>query len=795
MAKKKKTVTNKKKKMSKKRSMSKKRTTSPVISARGVDAVVDESEYVIADAPGSITIAGSVADPIKRVDVEKLDKNVRLEIEEKDGDIYQQVVSVNDNRRGFRGRSAEQLIFEYFKDKGYDVQFVANDRKDNVHADLLVRKGKRGRWKKVEVKEIDEKIKGEKGRVQVEKEYIEPSKEYFIVVNREGGGFDIYKTSGSKVKSLVSSEKSPAKIELSQIESMEKVKVEKKSTENVSKSSRSVNKLKYEKGWLLPAYSGEVAIPKPKMKYTKKGELSKPSRDRLEKWRKDVEMWNEYVEQGKYPFWAGKSNNLVPFEHFENLPRRKAIAEKDGYFSEAEKTDSNNYTTTKGNHIQIRMDREVVQGVYSQRRSGASEKKPTPTLFKTKEVRVDDDDIGHYIAFLNSLYAWGDGYLPYMYVKKGERFVARSPDPLKVNRAHVKSMLDTAGYRQANVVRKIIRAELKAKDALVYRDVKGSPQDLSLSEQQLAIAHALVDPKLKIIAKTPHGMITFDVEEFTDFDVSENTVEKVYFVDDKAVVIGSKLTSDDLLLASVRKWNMEPETAQALAESLFRQGWITYPRTDSEKAEVSDVGIELIKGRNFEDFNGSKEERKILQIIYEANKALASGKQYFRKGRFVLKLGDTEIFSNQQMVFADERTEFQGDEVDLSVEKKGKNPEELTQFLIENEIGTPATRTQLLAELRRAGIITTSIQNNERIYRLDQRGLYMASAYDYLLQNPKSKTTELGRRVKNAQSIEEVKAIWESFEFVDEEALKEHIERKVAEYLELEKDISMIDSL
>ena len=53
-----------------------------------------------------------------------------------------------------------------------------------------------------------------------------------------------------------------------------------------------------------------------------------------------------------------------------------------------------------------------------------------------------------------------------------------------------------------------------------------------------------------------------------------------------------RLNSDTLLRAAVKKLNLEPDGAQALIETLHRQGWITYPRASVEKAEEVPIKIQ-----------------------------------------------------------------------------------------------------------------------------------------------------------------------------------------------------------
>jgi len=546
--------------------------------------------------------------------------------------------------------------------------------------------------------------------------------------------------------------------------------------------------------------TSEYPIPKPIPRYKKNGKgLLKSSQTEIEVWNNRKKLYEKYVKQGRFPvlnYWRSNSKNYVPLEHFENnLQYKKAIAEKPSFFTKDE-LKSKDYVTTQGNQIQTRIVDGNFLGIFSQKRSGATIDNPTPTIFRTKEIRVDNDDIGNYIAAINNMNNPDVNYNPYaetMYIKESGIWVRTKPDPLKVNRAHVKSMLDSAGYDQGKIIAEVIQQELGSKKVLSYRDVKGDTQDLSMSEQQLAITNKILPKKAEIVANTPAGEIIFE-EQLRDFDITDKDVDKITFrVLDKPTD-KKKLTSDDLLIASVRKYDMQPHTVQALAESLYQQGFITYPRTDQTKAEVEEVGIELLKP--IDEFNGSNEERKILLIIKEGNKAIQEGNNYLMSGLWELQIGKDVIAKSTPMkIFADERKEFSGSEVDLTVRQVGITPDRLTNYLIQSDIGTPATRTQLLEELESAGIVTLQLEGKEKIYRLDQRGIYMASAFDYLKDHPESRITELGRRVKNAKSLDEVISIWKEYKPVNKIELQKFIKIQSQKYLEIERDLALIEAM
>lgn len=574
------------------------------------------------------------------------------------------------------------------------------------------------------------------------------------------------------------------------------------SSSQIDRHNPTNNDLILQKNILLPAYSYAEAVPKPEKEIGVKGKELSDSKKKRKEWEQRKEHFNAYVEKNQFPFlayWRSNSFDYVPPKHFNTkLQTRKAIAEKPAFLTKNEKKDKNNYSTTKGNQIQTRVLNGYLTGVFSQRRSGASKNNPTPLIFKTQEVRADNDDIGHYIAAMNNMYAWGDPYLPYLYVqdKKG-KWKAIKPDPLRVNRAHVKSMLDSAGFEQGKIVGQIISDELGSNKVLTYRDSKGDTQNLSLSEQQLAVAHQIVPKEVVIKAETPRGAIYF-TQQLENIQIKGKKADKIVFKSlDKPESKNRKLTSGDLLIAVVRRHNMQMTTAQAIAESLYRQGCITYPRTDASKAEAEEVGVELL--RPISQFKGSVEERKVLEVIDEANKALKSGKNYLINGYYELWIGNKKIATTDKeipfRVFSDEKVNFRGSEVDLSVEVMGITPEMLVNFLNQQKVGTPATQKPMIEELFLAGIISTQVVGTQQIYRPDQRAFYMASAFDYLQKNKESQVTELGRKVKEANSLQKVKDLWNFYEPVNEEKLSAHIRKKTEEYLKIEKSLVIIEDL
>lgn len=124
-------------------------------------------------------------------------------------------------KRGKRGLDSQNLSKTYFEEQGYAVEDLSKSK--TAQADLRITK--KGKSQKVEVKEVHEKIRGEKGRIQVEQDHIKDNKKYVFVVHRKTGETEIHERSGRTVKRLVKGERNPSKIELSQLETRKPKKV------------------------------------------------------------------------------------------------------------------------------------------------------------------------------------------------------------------------------------------------------------------------------------------------------------------------------------------------------------------------------------------------------------------------------------------------------------------------------------------------------------------------------------------------------------------------------------------
>ncbi len=552
---------------------------------------------------------------------------------------------------------------------------------------------------------------------------------------------------------------------------------------------------------LVPDYNFEDVITNPKVKgYS----ISKT-------------RYNNYYAHGMYPYlqyYRSNNSEIVPLEFFTTLSKKIAISEKPEYVADNE---IDSVPNTKGNQLQTRALNFRFYGIFSQLR-GRTDKSNVPEqyarhLYITEEIRVDDDEIGHLIAFQNNMYALQDPYAQTLVVKRDGKDVKIRPDPVLVNRALVKSIFDSIGFEQGKIIvneygkyldEKDLKLNVKSKSGVFsYRDLKGDNPTLNITEQNMAITHFFAPSGATIFATTPTSEIRFVVseEKLESINLESGESGKIYFKPHSTVKIlidetkGSRLiTSDELLTASVKKYNMKATTAQATAESLYRQGYITYPRVNEESNQIDDTGIKVLI--DLKDFDGSNEERKILTVINEANKALADGLPYLIDGKWVLEIGnDVVAFSEPTNVFYDEERSFEDEQFDLVVKEQGKTNAELTDYLITNDIGTKATRTPQLEELIQAGIVTTEFQDRNEIYRLDTRGLFMAAGYDYMVKNEGKSVIKLGNKVKKSESLQEIVKIWNDYDPIDIDKFRKHIKATSSEYLESEAELAIIDAL
>ncbi|MBA7500244.1 hypothetical protein ES704_02999 [subsurface metagenome] len=495
---------------------------------------------------------------------------------------------------------------------------------------------------------------------------------------------------------------------------------------------------------------------------------------------KQRRLLNQYAKAGLYPFFrpiktgvgSRASNELLHLSVFENIESNDLLVEKQSFLTKEQK--SMNWLSTAGNQIQARVNKNLkFSGFYFQ--DGTPEN-PLPHFSRSKEIIVDSDEAGHFLAYTNNMYAFKDSN------KKNVRFdnqgELQKADKIKAHRFFSKSIVDSASYERNKFIAKILKDEVGLK--LAYRDSDGKTKNVAVSEQKLAICKYLYSKDVVLDVQTPDRKISFDYDLQ---DIDDNAIIKLEFIPDKRKV--QNLNSDDLLNAIVQRHQIEPDTTQALLENLYHSGWINYPRADIEKAE--DVPIKLVKP--IEDFRGGVLEKNILQMIDNANNAFASGENYIQFGNWVLK-ADNKIIAKEKMLnFADMPKTYNDEEMNITVRTEGKTRENITDYLISEKIATPATRTVMLSQMKQAGIISVK----DSLYQLDTRGIIFASAYEVLKQ--KSFTAiDLKRKLDKAQSISEFKQILSNIRPIDD-FVKNEIVKMMNVVLEYEDDLKRIDAV
>jgi hypothetical protein len=568
----------------------------------------------------------------------------------------------------------------------------------------------------------------------------------------------------------------------------------------------------FKEGLLQPKESNfETIFPKPELVPKKRGKGFIVSSERdLQKWEKQKRKFDDYLEKDMIPFWkpANRTEELVNpswFNNPSNFKKVDVLAEKPEFL---EDVTGKTTATTRGNRINTRMRRYSFWGLFTQNsayRGSPPNKLPTPLIFRSNHIRVDNDDIGHLIAFQNNMYnpEIKDPFSKTMYTNKDGEWIQTDIDPFRVKRALVKSMFDSIGFENSKVVNDVLQEKLGSR-ALNYRDSQGQNQRLTLSEQKLAIADKILDEKILITSNTHDGReINFNwkLGNIPDFERKD---ANIYFKDIKewnTELESKQLNTDDLLIAVSTKHNIVSTTTQSLLESLHNQGWITYPRSDQDKTEF-EGGIKLLKPLN--EFRGSQDELKILRTIQEANINLENGRPFITYGKWILRLGDTELETEKKSLLAGEKTVYNSGEFTTKTKKIGVTDQELLRFLIDNEIGTPATRTSQISELRQAGIISSKTnEKGEIVYTGDQRAIAMKLAYQILI-DPDNENLEkakissgllLSQKAKNSKTQAELEQTLNQFKPVNIGEFKEALEVDFNNYLEAELDRTRIDNL
>lgn len=516
------------------------------------------------------------------------------------------------------------------------------------------------------------------------------------------------------------------------------------------------------------------------------------SKKEQEKWLEDSwKKHQEYKKLGLIPFYyPNDTYKVVDPKKFNDLQYYQIVAEKKELLSKEEQKEKKFFIST-GNKINTQVLNGRWVGVYFQRDSGVKASNPISKLAKAQEIRVDNNDIGHVIAFNYNLYGWNDPF------RKNVRIVGleglQSPDPFKVSRAYSKSILDSLATRQNNAVRDSIR-NIISPNALKYRNLDGVTSDVKISEQKLQIARAVMDRRAKIHVRTVE-------RDFTFYHTIEDFKEKTPVLYFEAIETTPKpLDTDTLLKVIVKKFRIEPDSAQATLEQLHNTGWITYPRKDQMDASLEPIRLQ--EGKKLEDFTGTIQEHEILRIVNEADIYYKKGEQFIQLGQWILQSGDLILKSPTdegkekgqiETRLATEPEKYNHEDFDIMVLKDNVTPDELLAFLITHNIGTPATRTTQLSELKQAGIITLK----EGGYQLDQRGFFFVAGLNVLEENDLKSAIQLQeelRQVKETDNyIEEFKNIVNKYKFLDQSYLTEEISKEGKRLLEAEQDLAYLE--
>ena len=112
----------------------------------------------------------------------------------------------------------------------------------------------------------------------------------------------------------------------------------------------------------------------------------------------------------------------------------------------------------------------------------------------------------------------------------------------------------------------------------------------------------------------------------------------------------------------------------------------------------------------------------------------------------------------------------------------------------DTKIGTPATRTQILNSLKRSAII--NLDKNQK-YQLDTRGLILASAFKYYIDEDVATAIKLKqqiRRVTPKQGLKGLAKVVNSFKVLDPEVLVKVLSAEVDRVLSNQEDIEKLES-
>lgn len=720
-------------------------------------------------------------------------------------ELEAQVAKSEDNdKRGFRGRNAEKQVKDMFEKQGYEVKDVSRDKKKHYDLEVIINNNKIP----VEVKEYNERIEGKeprKGRLQFERKYVkqmEKKKGIYVIVKTDKldkqeiaviEAKEIMKLSKGKGEVFIVSQEEIAESVETEIETREsEFPVQDAMVQQMALDMVVDQEMAKKESQL--SYSDNIIEPQKYADFPK-GSAWKEARIIHEKRRK------EYTKRDLVPILhpiRGKQktgnkqpgNEVVDIKELKMIPKVDILHEKS--YPELEEHKNDSLLSTGGQNLQnVYSDNLEYKGVFFQ---DSTFEEPINHFAVANEIWVDSDDAGHYIGYMNNLFTRTDKkgnpdpYYPNVRFKTKDGFTKpKAVNEPQAIRFWVGNHIDSAGYRRNLVLSAPVIRQLIGKKALSYRSAQGKNITFKLSEQKLAICNAIYNPKKLIIIKTadmPSG-ISFP---FIAHDIKIKPEDKpiLAFTRNKEQEL-TRLTSDDMIRIMVDTMQVEPDQAQSTLEALYQAEWINYPRSDTTKAEHEH--IYLLKDIN--EFEGTSIEKQTLQIIHDSETAFKAKENYKDNGTWKLINKNTVLVSTEGYKLPYMKKEYTNDEFDISIQSKGINPSDLTKFISDNEIGTPATRMTQFAELKEAGIV----KKVGDVYVVDKRGLILSATYDYYNENSWS-VINLKQQLKDEESVDRMIDLLGFIQPLTKEekekAIKE-IKAVSKELIEGEKDIATLD--
>ncbi|MHA2243895.1 MAG: hypothetical protein ACXADY_02910 [Candidatus Hodarchaeales archaeon] len=519
-----------------------------------------------------------------------------------------------------------------------------------------------------------------------------------------------------------------------------------------------------------------------KKNYPEKWDTDEKLAKQLERNRKIME---DYQREKKIPFYEAiesgsqqsrVSNDLIPLEDFDNLPKVDIIAEKTtkGYLTDEQVR--MNTLSAGGNNIQASIDENMrFQGLYFQ---DGSQDKPLPHFAKFDKIIVDSDDTGYYTAYFTNYYVYDNPFKENVWInvdrkqtKLSLKTKAEKYDyEFRAMRFFAQQIVNSSAYRRNMAVQDTIKKDLDT--ALKYRTATGQTKDVKISEQKLAICDFIYQERAYLEIQTPEQTITLPYEIK---DIPEGKPELLFDYSGKY----EPLNSDDLLEIGTERYGLEPDSVQAILENLYHSGWINYPRADLLKAE--DEPIHLL--RPYEEYKGTTQERQILKVIHDSETS-----NYIKKGTWKLKVDNQVVAQESGFVYGNDPFNYSEDQFDIKIRRKGTTPSDLIKYLNRNNISTPATRTAQLAELKQAGIITLI----DKHYVLDKRGIAFKAAYDYYNEYSFN-AIDLNNRIKQAKNSDEILLILDEIEPISRKETRQIIKQKANSLIEAQDDLAELE--